>query len=568
MKTSILHPCIAWLLLLGTAPATAQQQPVWLSHFENGSWRGLRLVMDQVGNIYGTGQVKAPGMSLDGQSVIPEGASDILLMKLDSTGLAQWITRAGGSCTDMTGDDSYEIAYKIAIDAQGQHVVISGNYSSVATFGDHTLQGWCSDQHRDMFVAAYDPSGACLWANSVFNGYEPGGIIKLLAGPSAETYVFFGVGNSIYFPEANAIEYTDGGGVLAKYSSTGERLLTERIMLHGTVSDAEWSGDDLLVCGRFQASDSLWDMALDAQGTYGDAFLALVDPAGHVQWCSHVSTDLSAGFISCKRTVSGNIAVLGSYGGHAYFGTDTLTAGLSITEYGDTLNSSSFVALYDPTGTLLWVKDISSDTLFYTDGMDLGPDGSIYVLGHFSGELTVGTTTLHSDARTDMYLVKLDTLGNCAGALRAGAVSNLGSGSLLVNERGVFVSYNYFSPFSIGSDAINCEEEFCNGTFVAKFDGLSGFTGISSLAPPPTSGLLIYANPNNGVCTIELPEQLQLTSDLMLSVYDNTGQLVQRTSLGYSGGTIQLDISAQPQGVYHVELSDGDQRYSGSIVFE
>ena len=230
---------------------------------------------------------------------------------------------------------------------------------------------------------------------------------------------------------------------MAIYSATGERLLADRIMLHGSVSDAEWSGVDLLVCGRFQASDSLWDMALDAQGTYGDAFLALVDPAGHVQWCSHVSSDLSAGFSSCKRTTSGNIAVLGGYGGHAYFGTDTLTAGLSITQLGDTLNRSSIVALYNPAGTLLWVRDISSDTLFYTDDMEVGPDGSIYVLGHFSGELTVGTTTLHSDARTDMYLVKLDTLGNCVGVLRAGAVSPLGSGSLLVNELGLFVSYNY-----------------------------------------------------------------------------------------------------------------------------
>ena len=59
-----------------------------------------------------------------------------------------------------------------------------------------------------------------------------------------------------------------------------------------------------------------------------------------------------------------------------------------------------------------------------------------------------------------------------------------------------------------------------------------------------------------------------MTNNLVLSVYDNTGQLVQRTPLGNNGGTIQLDISAQPQGVYHVELSDGDQRYAGSIVFE
>lgn len=33
-------------------------------------------------------------------------------------------------------------------------------------------------------------------------------------------------------------------------------------------------------------------------------------------------------------------------------------------------------------------------------------------------------------------------------------------------------------------------------------------------------------------------------------------------------GTVQLDISAQAKGVYHVELLDERRRYTGKVVFE
>jgi hypothetical protein len=102
---------------------------------------------------------------------------------------------------------------------------------------------------------------------------------------------------------------------------------------------------------------------------------------------------------------------------------------------------------------------------------------------------------------------------------------------------------------------------------VAKLGELNWTTSMRSMES--TSGELhIYANPNNGICTIDLPEELRLTDDLMLSVFDNTGQLVQRVPLRYNEQGVRLDIRAQARGIYHVELGDGQQRYTGTIVFE
>lgn len=75
-------------------------------------------------------------------------------------------------------------------------------------------------------------------------------------------------------------------------------------------------------------------------------------------------------------------------------------------------------------------------------------------------------------------------------------------------------------------------------------------------------------NPNNGLCTIDLPQSLRATDDLVLSVYDNTGQLVQRAPLEFTSTGLRLDVRAHTKGIYHVELGAGEQRYTGTIVFE
>ena len=64
------------------------------------------------------------------------------------------------------------------------------------------------------------------------------------------------------------------------------------------------------------------------------------------------------------------------------------------------------------------------------------------------------------------------------------------------------------------------------------------------------------------------PAALQLTDDLMLTIVGQTGQVVQRIPLRYTPEGVAIDIRAQSKGIYHVELGDGRQRYTGTIVFE
>jgi len=91
---------------------------------------------------------------------------------------------------------------------------------------------------------------------------------------------------------------------------------------------------------------------------------------------------------------------------------------------------------------------------------------------------------------------------------------------LLPAVDGIFVSNNYDSTMVVGSEVIPVAQFGSSDLFLAKFDSLSGFTGISTLAMPGNQPLTIYANPNNGLCTVDLPSTIHQGSDLVLTIYN------------------------------------------------
>jgi len=119
---------------------------------ENGNWQwankaggdswdvGLGLTVDNSGNSYVTGGFE--GVAYFGSdSIINYGGRDIFVAKIDSTGVWQWATEAGG-----TGCD---IGWGIALDAE-ENCYITGYFKDTATFGSYPLT---SNGYEDIFVA-------------------------------------------------------------------------------------------------------------------------------------------------------------------------------------------------------------------------------------------------------------------------------------------------------------------------------------------------------------------------------------------------------------------------------
>ena len=76
--------------------------------------------------------------------------------------------------------------------------------------------------------------------------------------------------------------------------------------------------------------------------------------------------------------------------------------------------------------------------------------------------------------------------------------------------------------------------------------------------------LRIYPVPSEGQVTVAVHAP-QKNRDLILTVYDHMGRKVLTHTLATAGQT-QLDLSQQAEGVYRVQLSDGEQQISRQVI--
>ncbi len=77
----------------------------------------------------------------------------------------------------------------------------------------------------------------------------------------------------------------------------------------------------------------------------------------------------------------------------------------------------------------------------------------------------------------------------------------------------------------------------------------------------------IYPNPTTGKYNITVPDEFVNEKNLTLTIFDNSGKLIQQKKLEMSEGKIKLDLEQEAKGIYNVTLSNGKKVYAGKIVF-
>ncbi|MBL0341675.1 MAG: T9SS type A sorting domain-containing protein [Bacteroidetes bacterium] len=80
--------------------------------------------------------------------------------------------------------------------------------------------------------------------------------------------------------------------------------------------------------------------------------------------------------------------------------------------------------------------------------------------------------------------------------------------------------------------------------------------------------LNIYANPNDGTCFIQIPDDLVNDKNVTLSIYDASGKLIQQQLLQSNDEKLEINIEKRAKGVYPVVLSNLKKSYNGKIIFE
>ena len=369
-----------------------------------GNDSGHGIAVDGSGNVYVTGQL---------------GGSNLFVAKYDSTGTLVWATSVAGTGDNCSsaGQNSCLEGHAVAVDGSGNSYV-TGNYNGTATNptifgpGEPNETSLISAGAMDIFVAKYDSNGKLVWAKRAGGtGNDHGDAIAVDGlGNSYVTGVLVGA----ITPGSNDI-------FLAKYDSSGSLVWTKSAGGPGRDDPFGVALDrlgNIYVAGDYSGTPTTFGpgepnqtQLFSAGGT--DIFVAKYDSNGSLVWARSAGGGVAdEAIFGMVGDGSGNSYVTGNYAGTATNPTTFGSGQPNQTQLISAGGTDIFVAKYDSSGSLVWVKS-AGGTALNDAGFGIGVDGSgnSYVTGRFQSPATFGAgepneTQLISTAGNHVFIAK------------------------------------------------------------------------------------------------------------------------------------------------------------------
>ena len=156
-----------------------------------------------------------------------------------------------------------------------------------------------------------------------------------------------------------------------------------------------------------------------------------------------------------------------------YFYNTCLFGSVSLISSG---NSDVYIAKLDPNGDFLWACKAGGPSTDY--GYGIKAHGAfVYVVGHFSGTASFGTTSLVSSGGFDVFCAKLDQNGNYIWAKKAsGQGDDIGYGICSDSEGNSYITGYVGNSATFGSITTSNY-----GSYVAKLDTTGSFQWVTRL---------------------------------------------------------------------------------------
>ena len=412
--------CWAW--------CSQAQQVAWATAIGGAGYEEARgIAVAQDGRIYVTGEFEdtadfAPG---DEESTLTSaGFSDAFL-----------------ACYTNNGRLDHVVAFAGLAKSQGYGVVLAPN-GTVYTTGIFTgtvdldpgpgTALFTSGGLYDAYLCALGPEGNLLWAGAI-------------GGPGNEetrSVTTDALGNLYIAGEMHgAFDADPGPGVhtvgemgsfdafVAKYGPDGTLLWAHTIGGPGDdrAYDAVTRPDGgVCVTGYFAGSIDLDpgtdSLIVSAPGQWSDAFLVCYDAHGDLLWgtaMGGVGTDIGRGL---ALDTAGNVAITGRFARTAYFphalGVDSVVCA------GPPGDADLFLAKYDGSGALLWVKSVGGPEENMPRGVATDREGNILVTGRTRGTVDLdpgaGEAPYTANGEFDAFLGKYDPQGGFIWGFTAG----------------------------------------------------------------------------------------------------------------------------------------------------
>ena len=532
---------------------------------------GQSIKADKFGHIYVSGNFNQLELYFDSTLIFDSGAYTVFIAKYDTVGNFIWVNSPGGRDPNCS-------TTSIACDAFGNSFI--GGYFSCDTlvFGGTTLIGLNDGLTLggNTFLVKYNANGNALWAKCN-NQSCIARLYDIATDPSGNVFVTgefsgpFLVFNSDTLFNTNPIA-GNNCYYIAKYDSDGNYLwLRTAQTVHSHTNSFGSSGFSLAtdISGNVFVSgtycDSFFIFGIDTLRNdfihyYNyNAFIAKYDANGNIIWAKNtgINGNINQTLIAIDQT--GMLYEGGAFlNPQIIFENDTIQQS-AIGEY-----SKLFLAKYDTTGNLIWVKNAGDSCDAYMNGIEADNFGNIYIGGYYDRRtITFGTDTFPKcKGYTNCFLAKFDSSGNFRWVKTANdsaednisiaAVSCDPTGSIYIigsYSRNESVGGEHSLSISVGQDTI-LNPYGRPDMFFAKYS-----QPISSVNPLNRDNvdLILFPNPTTRNITIK-SNKSEIAS---IAIYDITGNLVYFSQpINNSASTVDIKLPTLPSGSYLLRVQN------------
>lgn len=391
--------------------------------------------IDEAGNIYTVGSFEGtvdldPGTGIFNLTSI--GKADIYISKLDAMGNFVWAKQIGRKSAGKVD----VIANSIVADKK-RGLYITGSFNGTVDFDPSSKVYNLSDGNSDAFILKLDTAGNFNWARNV------------------------------------------GGRDDDKGTDIAVDLL-----------------GNVYTCGRF-VDTADFDPGLGSFKLFADfdttlartndVFILKLDSNGNFVWAKQIG-GLSVENADAMQIDSlGNIYITGDFFKTVDFDPSPTTSFFLTST--DPFDSDVFIAKYDSSGKLIWVKQIGSaggTELAKSISIDLA--GNVYTTGSFTStvDFDPSSTTFNmtSIGQEDIYICKLDNSGKFVWAKQMGSVSGDRGASITVDKTGNIYTTGTFTEtcdFDPSSAIFNLTAKGLSDVFISKLEPSGNFVWARSI---------------------------------------------------------------------------------------
>ena len=536
--------------------AHAQTAPVWSwanSLGTNALNNAGTMTTDAAGNTYVAGGFSQPLTLAPGTVLTSAGGQDGFVAKYDPAGALLWSRQLAGSSNDQF--------QKVVIDATGK-VTLAGTTSDGAQIGGTTFSSNTFGTLAALFQL--DAQGQVLSIREVGNGSFF--ILSDLAVDAAGNSYLSGIfALDAYFGNLSLNAPFTGSSVsfdqfLVKVSPQGVPLWAQQggrttspagmaVQLFYSSLALEPGGNLFFTWTCNASSGSFGNLTMPAGFGNADVLVVKYDSQGTPLWLQRAGS--SGADFSGNTTVDalGRLVVPGFVTATGTFGNQSLpySSGTAL----------GFVWTLDPgTGATGWVRSLAGTVGGAFRGVTADAAGNIYAAGQFSGQGTLGSTSLTSAGGLDGLIVSYSSAGTVRWARQTGGTGD---------ETPLYLSLDGTNQLSVagvlsgagqfGSTALTSQNANPGNLFVAHLGRMVAATRTGQAVAP----LLLYPNPAAATDAVVLPP---LPAGTRLTLTDALGRTVGRPV----GAT--LAVADLAVGVYVVQATapDGQQWTTRLVV--